>query len=794
MSLSFRCVSPLIAWALPLLAAGFSLSAAAPPPSEGAGAGFQQSVQPFLAKHCTACHGGNAAMAGLNFEAFSDAEAAREDPQVWERVQKMLGEGRMPPEGRPRPKAAETGPVLQWIETELKRLARDRPPDPGRVTARRLNRAEYNNTIRDLVGVDFRPADDFPADDTGYGFDNIGDVLSLSPVLMERYLAAAEQIAERAIVAEPYVEPTLDRYLAPRAPEESALEKPNPVPYSREGSIRFEHPFPANGEYELQVRWVDRRQIPKPEPGNLNPPMPEPLPFEISVDGERIEVVEIPPGAYADRQREVMVALDAGLHTIEASFLVDVTKIPDHDAEKYDKPRRMAFLDRAEVHGPFSRKSPPLTASHKKVFVCGHLNWPHQPGCPQQILGNLARNAYRRPVGQDEINALKRLVRLAQESGDSFEQGIQLALKAVLVSPHFLFRIEQDPDPNDPRAAHPVNQYELASRLSYFLWSSMPDDRLLQRATDLVLRDPEVMEAEVTRMLADPKSRALVENFAGQWLELRNLDLAAPDPDRFPDFDQDLRTAMRRETELFFETVMHEDRSIVDLLDGRFSFLNERLAKHYGIDGVDGSKFRRVSLEGGQRSGILTQASILTISSYPTRTSPVLRGKWLLDNILGEPPPPPPAAMDLDESNAGSAQTLREQLEQHRVNPSCAVCHVKMDALGFGLENYDAIGRWRTHDRELPLDTSGELPGGHSFTSPSELKAILRLQRDEFARCLTEKMLTYALGRGLESYDRPVVEGIAGALAEDDYRFSRLVIEIVKSRPFQMRRGEGSKP
>ncbi len=732
-------------------------------------------------------------MAGLNFEAFSDARTAREDPHAWERIRRMLGEGRMPPEGRPRPSTGETGAVLEWIDAELERMGRDRPPDPGRVTARRLNRAEYNNTIRDLLGVDFRPADDFPTDDTGYGFDNIGDVLSLSPVLMERYLSAAEQIAEKAIVAEPAIEPMLARYLAPRAPEESKLEAPGGVPYSREGSIRFQHEFLANAEYEIQVRWVDRRLIPKPEPGNLNPPMPGPLPFEIMVDGERIEVVEIQPGQYANRQHDVMVAVAAGVRTIEGRFLVDVTNIRDHEAEKYEKPRRMAFLDRAEVHGPFNRKSPSLTASHRRVFVCGHLNWQHRPGCSQQILANLARNAYRRPVGQDEIDALKRLVGLAQESGDSFEQGIQLALKAVLVSPHFLFRIEHDPNPQDPLSAHPVNQYELASRLSYFLWSSLPDQHLLQRATDLELRDDDVMEAEVTRMLASPKSRALVENFVGQWLELRNLDTASPDPDRFPDFDGELRDAMRRETELFFETVMHEDRSIVDLLDGRFTFLNERLARHYGIGGLAGPQFRRVSLDGVQRSGVLTQGSILTISSYPTRTSAVLRGKWLLDNILGAPPPPPPEAMDLDDTEVGTARTLREQLEQHRANPSCAVCHVKMDALGFGLENYDAVGRWRTHDGKWPLDTSGELPGGHAFTSPSEMKAILRLEKDEFTRCLTEKMLTYALGRGLESYDRPAIEHIQQQVAEDGYRFSRLTTEIVKSRPFQMRRGDGGK-
>ena len=790
---SRRRLSELIALGLSVLVAGVSAGTVAARPPGGTEAGFQQSVRPFLAKHCTACHGNRVAMAELNFEAFSDARAAFEDSDEWERIEKMLAEGRMPPEGRPRPTSDETGLVLRWIKTELDRIAKDRPPDPGRVTARRLNRAEYNNTVRDLAGVDFRPADDFPADDTGYGFDNIGDVLSLSPVLMERYMAAAEQIAEAAIVAERLIEPMLERYLAPRGPEESVLEKPNPVPYSREGTIRFEHPFPASAEYELRVRWVDRRQVLEPTPDNPNPPKPPPLPFEVTVNGDRKAVFEIPHGDYADRQRDVTVAVDAGAHAIEGRFLIDVTKIPDHDAENYDKPRRMAFLDRVEVHGPFKRRSPSLTPSHRRIFVCGHLNWQHRPGCSQQILANLARNAYRRPVGQDEIDALKRLVVLAQESGELFEQGIQLALKAALVSPHFLFRIEHDPDPNDPASAHPINEYELASRLSYFLWSSMPDQQLLRRATDLELRDQTVLEGEVTRMLASLKSQALVDNFVGQWLELRNLDTASPDPDRFPDFDENLRQAMRNETELFFETVMHEDRSILDLLDARFTFLNERLARHYGVEGVAGPRFRRVSLDGSRRSGVLTQGSVLTITSYPTRTSPVLRGKWLLDNILGEPPPPPPAAVSLDEASAAVGRTLRERLEIHRANPSCAVCHTKMDALGFGLENYDPVGRWRTHEGDLPLDTSGVLPEGHSFTTPSEMKAVLRLKKDDFARCLAEKMLTYALGRGLESYDRPAVDQILRQVVEDDYRFSRLIVAIVNSRPFQMRRGDGGK-
>ena len=406
-------------------------------------------------------------------------------------------------------------------------------------------------------------------------------------------------------------------------------------------------------------------------------------------------------------------------------------------------------------------------------------------------LWQLARRAYRRPVTAAEVNGLVHFVSLAQQNGDSFEQGVRVALEAILVSPHFLFRIESDRDPNNPAASHRLDDYELAARLSYFLWSSMPDEQLFRLAREHKLHKPDTIESEVRRMLLDPKSVALVDNFAGQWLELRNLDSVKPDPDRFPGFDEGLRAAMKEETRLFFEAVIHEDRSILDFIDGKFTFLNERLAKHYGIGGITGPEFRRVDLSGEERSGILTQASVLTVSSYPTRTSPVLRGKWVLENFLNDPPPPPPPGVpNLNEAAIGTTASLRQQLEQHRANPACATCHTRMDPLGFGLENYDAIGRWRTQDGKFPVDAAGTLPVGRSFHSPMELKSILRTDRDAFARCVTEKMLTYALGRGLERYDKPAVNLICSRLAASDYRFSRLVLEIVGSLPFQMRHGE----
>ena len=752
-------------------------------------AGFDRDVKAFVKVHCVACHNAELRTGGIDFGAYTHAEAALKDPNVWNRVLQMLRAEMMPPKGLPRPPRDEVDRLLQWFN-DRKGAELPRADDPGRVTARRLNRQEYNNTVRDLVGIDFRPADDFPADDSGYGFDNIGDVLSLSPVLMEKYMSAAEVIAEKAIVAEPRIEPALEKYLAPRTADDKGA-----IAFSWEGSMEVTYDFPRDAEYTIWVRAVDRRRRPKAEPSDPEPPLPPPLPFEFTIDGERIKVFDIQSQYERKEPTEVTVWLAHGAHTLAARFLVDVTKIPDHDAKKYDKPRRMAFGDYFEIRGPFNARLPPLTDSHRKIFICGDLRLGrYPPGCVERMIEKLARRAYRRPVAREEIDALKQLVVLARENGDSIEQGMRLALQAVLVSPHFLFRIERDPDPNDPGAIHAVSPYELASRLSYFLWSSMPDARLMERATSLELLNREVLQEEVTRMLADPHSQAFVENFAGQWLELRNLDLAAPDPELFPRFDDELRAAIRMETELFFETVLREDRGIADFLDGRFTYLNERLARHYGVPGVEGPEFRRVSLDGDQRSGILTQASVLLLSAYPTRTSPVLRGKWLLENILGAPPPPPPDGVpELEETDA-SGGTLRQQLEQHRANPACAVCHEKMDALGFGMENYDPIGRWRTHERGLPLDTSGVLPSGESFSGPAELKGILKNQTGNFARCLTEKMLTYALGRGLENYDRPTVDRIVRGLADDDYRFSRLIIEIVKSKPFRMRRGERGTP
>ena len=745
---------------------------------------FRKTVRPFLNDNCVFCHNKTLKTAGLQLDSFRTPRAALKGGEVWEKVREKLIRGEMPPEGRPRPDPETVTAVLEWIESSPNRPSRDPRPDPGRVTARRLNRAEYNNTVRDLAGVDLRPADDFPADDAGYGFDNIGDVLSLPPVLMEKYMAAADKIARAAIVTPLRVKPTLEKFLAPR-------EADGRTPVTADGSFEVGHRFPVEAEYEIRIRVVDRRYRPKKD--HPLPPLPPPARLAASLDGQQVKTFEVAADKYEQGTYDFRLEVPAGEHRLSAEFLSqELEGIPRiEDTKDPYKGERKLFVDNFIILGPRNVKPPVLTESHKRIMICGEAEGSYQPECAREVLSKLARRAYRRPLRAGEIDSLLGLVKLADKEGDTFAQGIQLALKAILVSPHFLFRIERDPDLDNPDARHEIRQHELATRLSYFLWSSMPDEELFQAAEEGTLRDPRKLESQIRRMLEDPKSYALVENFAGQWLQLRNLESISPDPDRFPEFDEELRTAMRRETELFFESIMREDRSIVDFLDARFTFLNERLARHYGIEGVTGDEFRRIALEDERRGGVLTQASVLTVSSYPTRTSPVIRGKWLLENILGAPPPdPPPGAPPLDEAKVGLNGTLREQLEQHRANPTCAVCHAKIDPLGFALENYDAIGAWRTHYGKFPIDASGTLPGGKSFSGPSEIRAILTAKKRDFARCLTEKMLTYALGRGLEGYDKPTVEAIVRRLEADEFRCSRLVVEIANSMPFRMRRGE----
>ncbi len=751
----------------------------------------QSSIVPFMRTHCVRCHSEKVAMAGVRFDSVRDESAVVNAPQLWETALQKIRSGQMPPPGQARPSADSILAVSGWIEARLNRASKAMGKDPGRVTARRLNRVEYNNTVRDLTGLALRPADDFPADDSGYGFDNIGDVLSISPLLMEKYLAAARRTVQAAIGDPAPIRPKAEKYIAPRI---HAGESQQPgMNVNRRGEFSVKVQFPHDAQYTAKVRVQDRRYHPNySEKGS---PFPAPMPMAVLLDGKPLKTFQI-EYSYSQGSFDATFETTAGPHVLSTEFRFDGEEPLRVNIPKCPCNGELAlFVDSVAVEGPYHPKTPRVSESYRKVFVCGHKRGEHNPRCTDAVLRNLAARAYRRPPSEIEIADLKRLAGVAEKNGDSFDRGIQLAMKAVLVSPHFLFRIERDSETSSASAVHPVNPYELASRLSYFLWSSMPDEELIRAARMSELRDPERLRAQIGRMLKDDRSEALVENFAGQWLQLRNLAQAKPDPKTFPEFDDSLRWAMRRETELFFKAVMREDRGILDFLDAKFSWVNGRLADHYGIRGVHGDEFQRVTLDGDQRSGVLTQASILTISSYPTRTSPVLRGKWILENLLGSaPPPPPPGIPELDTKEAGVAASLRQKLEQHRANPSCAVCHQKMDALGFGLENYNAIGAWRTRDGNFDVDSSGELPGGITFKTPAGMKTALRGQKDEFVRCFTEKMLTYALGRGLERYDRPAIDEIIGKAAPDQYRFSRLIEEVVLSLPFQMRRGSGARP
>lgn len=796
---------------------------------------FSKSVQPFLASHCYACHNEKLKTADVNLAGFKTAKSVADDPELWEKVSTKLRDGTMPPKGMPRPKQPDVEAVTKWIGEELTRAELATKPDPGRVTARRLNRAEYNNTVRDLLGIDFRPADDFPQDDSGYGFDNIGDVLSLSPVLLEKYLKAAEAVVHTALYGPEKRKPTALRSQPPGHEFElfpAAQTDYDVTGLSMPNSLHAVLRFPADGEYVIRAALEGRR-----------PNGSEPVHIGIWLDGKQVQVLDIDApsdGGSIDlfgAQREFRMRVPAGDHWIAASVLriyeglpasyggpnptkrpippapdpmkfvkVPQGATPEQIAELKKKaeeriakakvPANRVWVHFVEALGPYNQSTGPSPDTQKKVFACGHLNGQHVAGCERKILTQFARRAFRRPVPTEELQPYLGLVADARKQGSSFEEALGTGMQAILVSPDFLFRIEKDEAGVGKRAVtQPVSrisQYALASRLSYFLWSSTPDDELLRCADQRTLRKPEVMAAQVKRMLKDPRAHALVENFAGQWLELRRLESVAPDREKFPQFDDYLRMSMRQETEMFFENLMRKDLSILDLLDAKYTFLNEKLAGFYGIPGVKGNDFRRVDLTGTPRGGVLTQASVLTVSSYATRTSPVLRGKWILENFLNEPiPPPPPNVPALDEAKIGASGSMRHQMEEHRANPVCASCHSKMDPLGFGFENFSAIGQWRTQDGKFPIDASGTLPDGRKFNGPDELKGLLQKDRTAFAECVANKLLTYALGRGMERYDRRTVKEIASHLAANEYRFSSLVLEIVNSLPFQMRRAEG---
>ncbi len=779
---------PRILWLLLLIAAVGVVCAGKRDPRVSAAdadaADYAKAGFGFIEKHCVRCHGENKPKADLTLHKYPDEASVLKARKVFQNVLQMVQSGEMPPSKQPKPPQAEIDAFVKAVNGVFERNSK---PDPGRVTVRRLNRAEYNNTIRDLVGVDFNPAEDFPADDVGHGFDNIGDVLSLSPVLMERYLAAAESIMQRAIiVGEPPRPPK--RHLASLFLSSTKKEPFREVPHrslDAKGEFSTIYKLTVEGEYKLRIRGWGKQA------GD------EPVKIAFRVGDKEVGTAEVKaaankPGIYESS----LVTLEPGEHRAAVAFLNEGVDPNDKNI------KREFFIQFLELEGPMDTIPP----THRRLLAC-------KPDAPKaektrEVLARFAARAYRRPATSEEVDRLVKLAESAEARGEKWEAAMQLAMQAVLVSPKFLFRIELDDRP-DSAAAHPIDEYQLASRLSYFLWSSMPDPELFDLAAKQQLTAN--LDAQVRRMLKDPKSHALVDNFAMQWLQLRRLRTFAPDRKLFPNFNEQLRAAMLRETELFFQEIVREDRSILDLIDGDFTYLNEPLARHYGIADTNGNgmyqkparpggkpirgpEFVRVSLQPGDRGGLLTQASVLTVTSNPTRTSPVKRGRWVLEQLLGTPPPPPPPNVPelVEGEKAALTGSLRQRMEQHRANPSCANCHARMDPLGFAFENFNAIGAYRKKDGDFDIDPSGVLPDGQAFKGPGELKTILKNKKDLFTRNLAEKMLTYGLGRGIEFYDRPTIDQISAALAKNEYRFSTLVIEIARSDPFRLRRGKES--
>ena len=793
-----------------------AVSVRAAAPADGA-----EGFRALLDRYCIACHNERLRTGNLALDR-TPLDPIRERADVWEKVLLKLDERAMPPPGRrARPEPAAYDAAAAWLEAALDRAA-ETAPDPGRPAVHRLNRAEYANAVRDLLALEIDAPSLLPADDLGFGFDNNADLLNVSPALMERYVSAAHKVSRMA-VGDPRLRPAAETYAISRTrvQEERAGDA---MPFGSRGGVAVRHRFPLDGEYELRVR-LQRDIV-----GNIYGLSREER-IELRIDGEQVAAFRVGgdlacaraslAGYHgcldADDGLVARVAVRAGTRDVGAGFLrrtlapegltprrVPVSSFILSAAKDPPESERMA-IDHLVIDGSYDAAGPGDTASRRRIFVCR----PDEPArdsddaggdaraaeaaCARRILGTLARRAYRRPATEADVETLLAFYAAGREDG-GFDGGIQRALTRLLVDPEFLFRVEIDPPGTAPGTPYRLSDLELASRLSFFLWSSIPDDELLDAATAGRLRDPATIEHEVRRMLADRRSDALVKNFVAQWLHLRNMDRVTPDVSRFPEFDDNLRAAFARETELLVAGELRADRGVADLLTADYTFVNGRLARHYGIPGVYGSRFRRVDLGAGApggRGGLLGHASILTVTSHATRTSPVLRGKWVLENVLGAPPPPPPDDVPaLDENTPGEPhRSVRERLEQHRANPVCASCHARMDPLGFALESFDGIGRWRAADDGAPLDTSATLPDGTAFNGPAELQALLAERREAFVRTVAARMLTYALGRGLEAYDQPAVRRIVREAAPE-YRWSSLVAGIARSVPFKMRRSE----
>jgi mono/diheme cytochrome c family protein len=798
-----------------LVAAGLLLltAAAAAPPSQAPSDEFARTIKPLVDRHCISCHGAKGKpKADLDLTRFASEASLRDQRKIWKQAVRLLHSHEMPPvEAKPplpqpdRERLAKAiDAVLNWVDPKA-------PLNPGRVTARRLNRTEYGNTIRDLLEVDFDPAEDFPSDDIGHGFDNIGDVLTLPPVLMERYLAAAEAVVQRAFPAEvpkPAENHTGAKYLEP------AGNKVPQTPYRpltaakgdaiQTGPLFKSYRIAPDGEYVFRFRafagpkgakvavLACGKKIASPagdaEVAKLSGAALQGLrPFRI------LETLDVKPGSQREaRKFEVKIPPTPGVERLAVALL----KGPEADPPQVS-------IESFVLTGPLD----PRPAFQRRTLA--QVQGKPRAEQTREILRIFASRAFRRPVSEAELGRLVKLVEQSEAGGAKWEAALGLALQAVLVSPKFLFRVELDDRPDAPDA-HPISEHQLASRLSYFLWASLPDDELAQLAAQGRLTAG--LEPQVRRMLKDPRARELVDSFAMQWLQLKRISFVAPDGGLFPQFNQRLRQSMLRETELFLEAVFREDRSVLDLLAADFTYLDERLGRHYGIvdtmgnrpgqkspkpggQPLRGEEFHRVSLQDRDRGGLLGQASVLTVTSNPTRTSPVKRGRWVLEQLLGEPPPPPPPDVpELPETpQAALTGSLKQRMEKHRADPKCANCHTRMDAIGFALENYNAIGAWRTKDGSFDIDAGGTFPDGTAFKGPAELRKVLLDRKDLFVRCFIEKLMIYALGRGIEPYDDPAIRRIQAAVAKDGYKISSIILEIARSEPFRLRRGKNSK-
>ena len=748
-------------------------------------------VRTMVSQYCADCHDNELKKGGLDLASIY-LEDLTQHADAWEKVLRKLRARQMPPPEKKRPGESAFTAVIAQLESSLDSAAA-KHPNPGRTeTFRRLNRTEYQNAIRDLLALEIDAAELLPKDDASHGFDNV-TVGGLSPTLLDRYISAAQKISRLAVGA-PRRAPGGDTFrLPPDLTQEAHVEG---LPIGTRGGLLIPYTFPRNGEYDIQIRLTrDRNEAVEG--------LSEPHELELLLDRDRVKLFTVsPPGGrnknfeLVDAHLKIRLPVTAGLHQLGVTFLKNPSSLIENKRQPYNAhfnyhrhPRLGPAIYQVSINGPYDSTGPGNTSSRDRIFVCK----PSQPGeeakCAERILSSLLRRAYRRPVAADDLQKPIQFFREASAK-DGFEAGIETSLSAILVSPEFLFRVEKDPAGVPSNTAYRISDLDLASRLSFFLWTSIPDDELLDTAARGELHQKAVIEKQVRRMLADPRSRALVSNFAGQWLHLRNLESITPDLRLFPDFDDNLRQSFRKETELFFETVLREDRTVLTLLKADFTFLNERLARHYGIPNVLGSRFRRVSLgQDSVRGALLRQGSILTVTSYATRTSPVIRGKWVLENLLGTPPPPPlPDVPALKDNTVSATLSVRDRLAQHRANAACASCHNFMDPVGFSLDNFDAVGRWRTSEEGQPIDVGGGLPDGSKFAGVSGLENGLLNRPEIFAGTLTEKLLTYALGRGIEYYDAPAIRKIVRDAQAADFRFSSIIVGIANSTPFRMRR------